>query len=144
MTTIAYHKESGIIAVDGQVTSGDIIAKSDYDKCIVRNGFTFILCGSIADGDELIRCFLNEEKPEVELSAAGMMVAAGVVYRLFMHDGKPTKQILNYNWAMGSGMEFALAALDHGKSAYEAVAYASSRDLYTNGNISEHLIEDMT
>jgi len=43
--------------------------------------------------------------------------------------------LVEYNDAMGSGEEFALAALDHGKTAEDAVAYAATRDSGTGGKI---------
>ena len=35
-------------------------------------------------------------------------------------------------FAIGSGSQYALAAMDLGKTAEEAVVYASTRDVYTN------------
>lgn len=36
---------------------------------------------------------------------------------------------------MGSGYQFAIAALDLGKTAKEAVNYAKTRDIYTGGRV---------
>ncbi len=38
--------------------------------------------------------------------------------------------------AIGCGIEFALAAMDHGKTAREAVEYAATRNVYTGGLIT--------
>lgn len=37
--------------------------------------------------------------------------------------------------AIGSGWELAMAAMDHGKSASEAVLYAATRDIFTNDKL---------
>jgi ATP-dependent protease HslVU (ClpYQ) peptidase subunit len=39
------------------------------------------------------------------------------------------------NQGVGSGFKFAISAMDHGKSAKDAVKYAATRDIYTGGKI---------
>jgi hypothetical protein len=40
-----------------------------------------------------------------------------------------------FSRADGSGYKFALGAMDHGKSAKDAVKYAMTRDIYTGGKV---------
>ena len=48
---------------------------------------------------------------------------------------------LDYSYGIGTGSEFALSALDHGKTAIEAVRYAAKRDCYTGGRIYSYDIK---
>lgn len=48
---------------------------------------------------------------------------------------------LNKPWALGTGGEYALAAMDLGKTAVEAVKYASTRDLYTNSRVQKFTVK---
>lgn len=45
------------------------------------------------------------------------------------------------DFAMGSGRDFALAAMDHGKTPAESIEYAKTRDVYTGGEVHTHDIE---
>jgi len=42
---------------------------------------------------------------------------------------------LTYNYTLGSGERFATGAMDHGKSASQAVKYAMTRDSNTGGKV---------
>jgi ATP-dependent protease HslVU (ClpYQ) peptidase subunit len=44
-------------------------------------------------------------------------------------------EILSPNYAIGSGSQWATAAMDHGKSAKEAIEYAATRDPHTKAPI---------
>ena len=63
------------------------------------------------------------------------MVERGVVFAVAVFDKIFYKTRITYNDANGSGHKFALAALDHGKTAEEAVGYAATRCVYTGGAV---------
>jgi hypothetical protein len=58
-----------------------------------------------------------------------------------MDDGYFCKTLLTHNDCKGSGEYFALSALDHEKSAREAVEYSMTRDMFTGGEIHVYDIE---
>ena len=70
-----------------------------------------------------------------KLDINGILIEKGMAYSLFVEEERIFKSEINYNDAFGSGFRFALAAMDHGKSAKEAIEYAMTRDIYTGGNI---------
>jgi len=49
--------------------------------------------------------------------------------------------IVDHNYAQGSGDQWALAALDFGDSAREAVEYAMTKDVYSGGKVHVYDIE---
>lgn len=48
---------------------------------------------------------------------------------------------MDHNQAVGSGGNWALSSLDHGKSAKEAVEYAITKDIYSGGKVHVYDIE---
>jgi len=72
---------------------------------------------------------------DLELDVSGLRITNSVVYFVFIADCVFCEQIIKYNKGLGSGRDFAIAAMDHGKSAKEAVKYAMTRDTYTGGRI---------
>ena len=54
-------------------------------------------------------------------------------------NGEATYQ-LDSPWAFGSGAEYAIAAMDHGSTAVQAVKYASTRDLMTNSIVQKYVV----
>ncbi len=138
MTTIAYDHENKQIAVDGRTTTGQIIATDKAIKWIERDGDYWFLCGSVCDREKFVDHFLDEspQKPDQEIECSGIAVRNGEVYYCVIdNDGAPRATKIDYSDAMGSGYAFALAAMDHGKTAREAVKYASTRDSATGGRI---------
>lgn len=69
------------------------------------------------------------------------MISNGLVYNIIF-DGKRLKELaVEFDIAWGSGEEFALAAMDFGNSAEEAVKYAMTRDTCTGGKVHVYDIE---
>ena len=50
---------------------------------------------------------------------------------------------VEHNRAIGSGNRFALAAMDFGKTAKEAVEYAACRDVYTGGKVESFRLDEL-
>lgn len=139
MTTIAYHHASGVIAVDGMVTAGDLIASRDFQKWRVAGEEVWFICGAVADYDRLIAYHAGEltGRPEYPVSCSALVAFGGACYEAGVTpDGEPWRSIAPYSVAIGSGRDFALAAMDHGKTAVEAVKYAAGRNTGTGGTIN--------
>ncbi|MFT6347082.1 MAG: hypothetical protein ACJAYB_000063 [Psychromonas sp.] len=141
MTTIVYDKEAGQIAFDGQLTNGDVIVRLDSQKMVRAGDDLLFLCGNLDAEQEFIHAFTTGglcESTQVgaffvrnhEAFACGV----GEDFKLFTYS-------LESSWAIGTGQHFALAALDFGQSARDAVQYAVERDIYTGGKVSVYDIE---
>ena len=142
MTTIAY--KHGIIAYDSRQTRNDHIVSDSALKCQVVNGVSFFLSGAVCDEKALIDAYFGTPSP-VPVECSGYAVAGGKLM-MIGHDDKTGiwKQELELSNpdAIGSGAEYALAAMDMGASAEDAVRAAMKRDIYTGGTIRTVIIKE--
>jgi hypothetical protein len=135
MTTIAY--KDGVIAYDSRQTRNDRIVSDDAMKHQVVDGVSFFLSGAVCDEKALIAAYFGTPS-QVPVECSGYVVDGG---RLLMvgHDDKTGvwKQDLDLSNpdAIGSGSPYAIAAMDVGASAEDAVRAAMKRDIYTGGTI---------
>ena len=135
MTTIAY--KDGVIAYDSRQTRNCAIVSDNAPKCQVVDGVSFFLSGAVCDEKALIAAYFGTASP-VPVECSGYVVDGG---KLMMvgHDDKTGiwKQDLDQANpdAIGSGAPYALAAMDMGASAEDAVRAAMKRDIYTGGKI---------
>jgi len=139
MTTIAC---DGIhVAFDSRVTSGDIILSDDCDKSYEIDGVYYIGAGSIHDIEREIKAFINDELWEVDRFRSEILVSDGNgdLYCVGIDDRGPFKWRVNAYaaCAFGSGGDFAMAAMDMGKTAKQAVEYAKTRDAGTGGKVRQ-------
>jgi len=142
MTTIVYDYKTHSIGYDSRICRGDVILSDSFEKWLMKDGIHFFYAGSVADFDEFMRAdktFGNKCPTAVGVSV--LMVRDNVVYECgFDEDDGYWEVECKYNIAIGSGSQFALAALACGKSALEAVKIAATFDPYTGGEIYEHKI----
>lgn len=142
MTTIAHH--NGVIAYDEQGQRGDIICNMPVDKKVERDGFLFFFSGSTGMIDTFVECYLTGAKPErMDETCAFVVHPDGKVFvAAFNEDGDLHSDDLprNETYAIGSGMYFAIAAMDAGLSPVEAVKLSASRDPYTGGEIHTYVV----
>jgi ATP-dependent protease HslVU (ClpYQ) peptidase subunit len=135
MTTIAY--KDGIVAVDSQSTCGDIISSLNETKIRKTDKGVFILSG--VEGDcHLFSLIWPHGNSVTGGECCGFVFDCGVLYRAgFDEEGKieRQRQDLSQTWAFGSGMPFALAAMDMGASAVDAVKLAIKRDPFSGGKV---------
>ncbi|ENM3096134.1 TPA: proteasome subunit beta [Pseudomonas aeruginosa] len=135
MTTIAY--KDGVIAYDSRQTRSGAIVSDDCQKLTIVEGVSFFLSGAVCDEKALIAAYFGTPSP-VPVECSGYAVDGG---KLLMvgHDDKTGvwKQDLDLANpdAIGSGSAYALAAMDMGASAEDAVRAASKRDIYTGGKV---------
>lgn len=135
---MAYNHKDKEIAVDSRNTCGSLIVSDKFNKIIECNGIKYVGCGDDDHVQALIMLLNNTmQRSEVDVNQA-------VLY--WPHDGKAFKsgfneddgvwtQELQFNEAAGTGANFALAAMDFGCSAKEAVKYAMTRDIYSGGKV---------
>jgi ATP-dependent protease HslVU (ClpYQ) peptidase subunit len=138
MTTIVYDHKNRQIAVDGRTTTGNVINTETAKKWIESDGEFWFLCGNVSDKQKFIDHFKNPspKKPEFEIDAAGMSVINNKVYYcVILEDGSPCATEIDYSDSMGSGREFAISAIDHNRTALEAIKYAATRDNCTGATV---------
>jgi len=135
MTCMAYHHKDKQVAVDSRIVSHGL-AKSDYFDKTVENEFgLWIYCGSAADIKDLCKLKHNDKVDPIP-DCSAFLIADGKCYDVIVNnDGYCEHFELSFNEANGSGMQLALAAMDFGKNAKEAVEYAMIRDIYSGGKV---------
>jgi ATP-dependent protease HslVU (ClpYQ) peptidase subunit len=142
MTTIAYNHKSMTLAIDGRLTAGNIITEDDFDKHLMKEGEYWFFCGAMADNSQLIELKHND-KPDPLPDCTAIMVKNGKANLVCFNDSYCSHSSITTNYSIGSGSEFALAAMDFGKNAKQAVEYAATRDIYTGGLIRVFDIKKM-
>ena len=146
MTTIVYDHTNKQIAVDGRTTSGGVINTETAEKWVQDGDDFWFICGSVSDEERLINHInaIEPEAPKWAIECAALLVRGSTVYLCTVtEEGEPSVSKIGYSDGIGSGGVFALTALDHGKSAHEAVAYAATRDTGTGGKIMVMNVETM-
>jgi len=141
MTTIAYR--DGIVATDTLSVSDGIVVDHAYEKCIVRDGVMFFMTGGTSDHDKLVEEYLSPTGRDTG-NAAAIVADNGKILIIGGEEGgkgifKCPNKRENYI-SIGSGERFAISAMDHGKSAKEAVEYAMKRDIYTGGEVKVYQV----
>jgi 20S proteasome alpha/beta subunit len=135
MTTIAY--KDGVIAYDSRQTRGSSIVSDNSVKCQVVDGVSFFLSGAVCDEKALIAAYFGTP-PSAPVECSGFVVDDTVLMMVGVDDKTGVwKQPLDpaNPDAIGSGSAYALAAMDMGATAEEAVRAAMRRDVYTGGTI---------
>lgn len=140
MTTIAY--KDGVIAYDSQITSGNTITYDDYQKCHEVKGVRFFMCGKTCDYAALQDAYFGAAvTKEVDASAIvadsdGLWCVGAGVQEGFWK----SPIMLDSIYAIGSGADHAITAMDMGDTAYQAVQMAAKRDTGTGGTIHTVII----
>lgn len=132
-----------MIAHDSRQTRNSAIVSDHAPKCQVVDGVSFFLSGAVCDEKALIASCFGTPSP-VPVECSGFVVDGGKLL-LVGHDDKTGvwKQELapSNPDATGSGSAYALAAMDMGASAEDAVCAAMKRDIYTGGKIRTVIID---
>ena len=144
MTTIAW---DGITFVsDSQATLGQDICSNKEKKIFTNVGIfaAVAMVGVKGQAEHHMLSVISKISDPRELWGAveeedmfvlmGIVKETGVCWTL---DGQATHES-PVPWAWGSGAPYALAAMDLGRSASEAVKYASTRDPGTNNRIQTY------
>lgn len=136
MTTIAYR--DGVVAIDTLSVADGMVVDHAYEKCIVKDGVMFFMTGSTSDHDKLVDEYFSPTGRDTG-NAYAIVADKGKIFIIGGEEGgkgifKCPNNRENYI-SIGSGERFAISAMDHGKSAKEAVEYAMRRDIYTGGEV---------
>ena len=139
MTTIAY--KDNVIAYDSRVTSDITIIDDNCEKKRVENNVAFFLTGSTADHDRLIAAYFGAEINLKNVNANAMVADSDALYLIGVDEEvgifrTPLSKDITY--AIGSGADHALTAMDMGLSAADAVKMAAKRDTCTGGKIRRY------
>lgn len=158
MTTIA--TRNGVMVSDGQVSWGDRIDQTNLKKVRKINGCLVGGAGRLSSVLQFFKWFeewsdaqvVQGESPHVQVfipedlddeDFTGLVVFTDGV--IFMYEGgKRCYEIVGAEYyAIGSGADFALSAMDAGASAEDAVKVAIKRDVFSGGELFiEHLDEE--
>lgn len=141
MTTIAY--KDGVIACDSQITSGNTITYDDYQKCHEVKGVRFFMCGKTCDYMALQNAYFGSAVTN-EVDASAIVADGEGIWCVgaSVEDGFWKSPImLNSTYAIGSGDDHAITAMDMGATAYQAVQMAAKRDTGTGGTIRTVIID---
>lgn len=138
MTTIIYSHNESVIAYDSRTTAGALICTDEAEKSVTKKGVTFIFSGYPADNNKIIDSYFSSDRVidnRVGPSAFAVDHKSKVVYLLTRVESELIATPVSHSCSVGSGGDFALSALDHGKTARESVKYAMTRDNCTGGRI---------
>lgn len=136
MTTIAY--KNGIIAYDSRIILGNLIYDDDFDKKIEVDGVVFFMSGTVSDYPTFIDVYFGKSNNNVSLDVESIALHDGVLYRSSVDNkGVCWKSPLRmeHSYAIGSGEKFALAFMDAGYNAEDAVIATMNRDCWTGGRV---------
>lgn len=157
MTTISYR--DGVMVGDGRMSLGDMIIKEDTTKVFWVNNHLVGVCGRARAISTFVTWLQKMTDYHIVNQEVGALVDL-VPPTLEDDDGwtalvvTPNKQVLMYEgntpidmgtdipMSIGSGSVFALAAMDAGANAEEAVKVAMKRDVYSGGTITIVQLED--
>lgn len=140
MTTIAY--KDGVIATDGQTTSGSTIVRLNTVKMRKTKKATHYCAGSHDEIDVLVSALDSGAKIGRACNANSIMVKDGSAYLCGEEDGEAFACKIEKGEfrAIGSGWEYAMGAMAAGCSAKQAVKIAASLDIYTGGKIRTYKV----
>jgi ATP-dependent protease HslVU (ClpYQ) peptidase subunit len=141
MTTIAYR--AGIIAGDGRETfiSEGESAMVNRDDCVkvhrLPDGRLFGAARTSEDIERLYRALVKGRKtwPKVKCDDVNAMVI-DLQGKIWCYEGRLWIPCDQEYAAVGSGSVFALAAMDAGATAEQAVKVGVKRDPYSGGKIT--------
>lgn len=135
MTTIAYHHKDKQIAVDSRTTSGDIVINDKAIKHRTNDKGLWVIAGKPCDYHILMELEHNE-KVDVPPGCQAFLIKDNKCFFVTVtNEGYCEYDEMTENFTLGSGCNFALAAMDFNQSAKQAVKYAISRDVYSGGNV---------
>jgi ATP-dependent protease HslVU (ClpYQ) peptidase subunit len=135
MTAIVYSHKHKEIAFDSRASRGGTIVTDNFNKHYHCCGVDYIISGSPADAELLILMYQDpsiQGVPEID----AFVVDEGCVFSVHAtEEGSLSCLKIEHDMGIGSGGDWALAALDFGETPRKAIKYACTRDLYSGGKI---------
>lgn len=137
MTTIAYHHGTKKIAVDGRSITRGIISSDNFIKYHTHKNETYFYAGCVSDFPRLLEVKDGTSKDFKDIDITCLRVSDSKVYDCGIDEETGYWEVeVNNNFAIGSGMMFAIAGMDMNLSAEHAVKYTMTRDPNTGGKIT--------
>lgn len=137
MTTIAASIEHCCMAADTLSVGGNTVVSRRHTKIHRVNGCLVGLSGLVTDGLLFLQWFEThdlDKRPSLSEDFAAMVLSRKGLFRYFDECVPLTAPDIRY-YAIGSGWEWAYAAMDFGRSPAQAVRYAMTRDVSTGGSV---------
>ena len=140
MTTISY--KNGVLVGEGR----EVACSDDESSVIIRDNCVKVfklpdgsLFGGAHSSEDIERLFkalqLKQVPPKLD-SIAGLRIDKQ--RRIWLYEGNIWQHITGVSYyAIGSGAVFAIAAMDAGATALEAVKIGIKRDPYSGGKITQ-------
>ena len=141
MTTIVYDHKNKQIACDSRATAMGMIKTDNVIKFLKKGDIMWFFCGNLGETNLLVNTFKELTTAPDNIDVSAYFVDNGAVYTASSDNGVYRSSLIEYNDSAGSGNEFAIAALDMGRSAKEAVEYAMTKDFYSGGKVHVYDIE---
>lgn len=158
MTTILVTKDNDMLA-DSIITSGCFIIQYDVHKIESINGSLVGVAGSwdscmafkewyenLCEAKEAIKTYpgLNIKPPKIkgeeDQDFQALVLSPDGTLMLFEDNNVPYE--VEKPYAIGSGGEYAICAMDAGADGMEAITIAIKRDIFSGGDIYSANIED--
>ena len=146
MTTIAW--SDNIIAADGRRTMGNQILSDTCEKFIVYQERIFFLAGEVHMFERFMDYIIaGRTRPDEKIGAM-----EAIIYEngRISHAGSGTNGIFHVHmeksmehFSIGSGADFATAAMVSGKTPKQAVRIAAKLDIYTGPEVSVYTFQDL-
>jgi len=150
--------KDNIVACDSQVTNGYTISSLDGEKVVKINGCIVAGAGSYAQVIKFRQWFLEhsdaliaqQDNPTVTIPLPQNLQEGefvGIVLYpegdLFIYEGRTDVVIKTVQpFAIGSGSDFALAAMKAGKTAKEAVEIAIDLGVFSGGEVKVYELDE--
>ena len=141
MTTIVYDHKNKQVACDSRRTAERFIITDEAIKYIKNKDDLWFIAGTPDTALTFVSHFKAMEEAHPLLDNNGIFVSDGSAYFAVVDDGAFCELPLDCSFATGSGENFAISALDMGKSAKDAIEYAMTRDCCTGGKVHVYDIE---
>lgn len=100
-----------------------------------KDGLKWFLAGRAGETETFMNNFKELESASEGLDNVGLFIDDRAVYITTIDEGGFRSCLMQFNQGIGSGGDFAMAALDFGKSAREAVEYAITKDFNSGGKV---------
>lgn len=134
MTTIAY--KDGEIAYDGRRVHDATIVADDVDKAALAGENIYFAACAPADPETFADAHAaGQTRMNADFRALAFVVKPHGVYLAGANEGEIWEMPIDSPYAIGSGADHALTAMDLGCSAKGAVIKAAARDTHTGGRI---------
>lgn len=132
MTTVAYR--DGVLAGDTRVTTGDRINTEKQRKVWkLKDGFLFGAAGGIEDIERLKIAIKMGNEPPALTDISAILISPQS--QIFLYEGHTWVKQPDKYYAVGTGHDLAMTAMDCGADAVTAVRMGIKRDTKSGGRV---------